>query len=561
MFFRILLMLLFISSSANAATYSYYFASSGTDTPVTGGCDDSGDPCSTLAHLNTLIDALSVNDEVYAYFNRGDTWLYDTDAVGATAVLGITVTSSNPIVHFGAYGTGNRPIFDGGVTDFSSVPVHSASPGPAAYNRIFHIERDNCTFFNLEIQNFYGNGIFLKDTDGVDVTFCDIHGIGNSAIAGNASSTRTNSEIAYNTIHTGGQLELYAKSGTLEWTGSIVNRTSSGSGHSSGHHIHHNLIYNIQGEGIITQSEDGYNPTIVEFNVIGDTCSTAIVNEPTNVDFGTSIVRYNIVTHSDYATSDYSLCDCATCGDGRPVGTRWYDDTVGGDNSSGVMEIYGNVFINLWYGIRFFNPEDTGNTMSSVKIYNNTVIDSHVANYTFNHPDDAGTGYFYNNASVLYDQAGSTHISDSGVFPNAHWNIGHNAFWTTGGSPSVDVNWQTNYVTGDPLLDGEEVSDIDWDGLTGSYYTAVNASDVYSSDPASSLDGTGFNHGFDDTQLTADHDFASGENSLGENTAPKWIGAIITASSGSEPAGGPTVNTNFGLPGITLFGSSGSTGF
>ena len=135
------------------------------------------------------------------------------------------------------------------------------------------------------------------------------------------------------------------------------------------------------------------------------------------------------------------------------------------------MQIYGNVIINNKIGIWVFNSQGTEeDKFGPVKIYNNTIIDSHVANFRAYNFSQFTDMKIYNNASILYDQTGANHVQDgSGSYP-AGWTIDNNAFWTTGGSPTVRSNWRKNYVTSDPKLPGEEVYHIDWDGQTGATY-------------------------------------------------------------------------------------------
>ena len=172
---------------------------------------------------------------------------------------------------------------------------------------------------------------------------------------------------------------------------------------------------------------------------------------------------------SDWSTHDYDNILNGLGGD--PIATRVFDETRGkGDNSNSDVQIYGNIIINYEVGIWIFCPDGTEvDTFGSVKIYNNTIIDSHITNFRVFNQKIFPDVKIYNNASILYDRVGSIHVQD-GAESYSGWTIDNNAFWTTGGAPNVDSDWRTNYVTSDPKLPGEEVYHIDWDGQTGATY-------------------------------------------------------------------------------------------
>ena len=120
---------------ANAATYNWYFSNDATGNPA--GNDISGDgsiahPWKTLTKAQNQINSLRYNDTVNLFFDRGDTWNFDTGAVSTTHTYGLTIDSTDPTVHIDAYGAGNKPIFDGLVTDFSTASSHNATTGPLA---------------------------------------------------------------------------------------------------------------------------------------------------------------------------------------------------------------------------------------------------------------------------------------------------------------------------------------------------------------------------------------------------------------------------------------------
>ena len=332
---------------AYAATYNYYFSDDATGNAIgsdTTGDGSIGNPWKTLSKLDTVINFLNSDDIVNAYFDRGDTWTWDSDVTGA--LIGQSITSSNPIVNIDAYGTGNAPIFDGTVTDFSTVPVHNASIGPYKWSRFFHIGRDGCSISNIEISGVYGHGIYILGADNFTLTNSVIHDFGSRAISTASNGTSLNHTVSSNTFHTGQQLFLNSK--TTDWSAAIQ-LGGVGSVVNGGNTISHNLIYDIMGEGIIAHN------SIIEYNIIGDTCSTGIMMGTHQNIAGTAVSRYNLLTFSDYDTSDYDFCYLAT-GSGKPVGIRIYDDEVGGDNSGADFQVYGNITINRQVGFWFFSP-------------------------------------------------------------------------------------------------------------------------------------------------------------------------------------------------------------
>ena len=158
LYLYIILLLIFLSTSAWGATYTAYFADDGTD-DIVGTWDDTecteGDPCNTLTEAQKVVDDLTSDDTVTLYFARGDTWTIDT---GQNNIL--TVDSSDPIVNIDAYGSGDRPIFDGEISDFTTV-TESGTDGYYFYRLVFLFERNNCSIKNIEIKRIYGTAIRL----------------------------------------------------------------------------------------------------------------------------------------------------------------------------------------------------------------------------------------------------------------------------------------------------------------------------------------------------------------------------------------------------------------
>jgi hypothetical protein len=155
-------------------------------------------------------------------------------------------------------------------------------------------------------------------------------------------------------------------------------------------------------------------------------------------------------------------------------------DSPDGDNSNGLVEVYGNVVINRDIGIKAFN----GDGLAEVRIYNNTVIDSEGANYSIENADEFLSGYLYNNLSYMEDRNNATHARwNSGSARN--WIVSNNHFYGGGVADcdndyQVASNWTSNCVNGDPKLPGG-----DWTNRSGTnYYKSIKFSDVIPSEPS-----------------------------------------------------------------------------
>ena len=445
-----------IIGSASATTYNWYFATAGDDTTGDGSI---GDPWETVAKADTKVNDANSGDIVYLYFNRGDTWTANTAAVSTESCYGVDVGSADPIVHINAYGGGNIPIFDGLVSDFSSVPEHNSTTGPVRWNSIFEINRHDCTVQNVEIKQVYGSGIQIKDANELVVSNSYIHDIGSFAMGSNTNFDAINLTADSCTVHTIQELYRYGK--RSGWGGGIQFANNQLEGNGSV--IKNCVVYDIYGEGLIIPNG------IAEYNIVANTWSVAIDLSPYKMDAENTTVRYNLIIMEDWSTHIYDQ--------NLVTGIRVFDEQIQGDNSNGNMFIYGNTVINYGIAFKMYNDlTQTSGPYNSVHVYNNLFIDSHTANTRIsdhNTPPSVinltADFQYYNNVLILYDQTGSSHVTDS--IDSAYFGaatIENNSYWTTGGSPTVDSNWDTNYTTTNPLLPGEP--SVDWDGQTGADY-------------------------------------------------------------------------------------------
>jgi hypothetical protein len=534
-----------------AATTNYYFANNGSDANTP--CTSLDSPCKTLGKAQAIIDSKSSGDTVNLYFNRGDIWSMDTAAVSKTSVYGLDVTSSSPVVHIDAYGSGDKPVFDGGVTDFSNVPSHNASTGPLMWNNVFRIMQDNSSVKNIKITNSYGIAISLGSNidygDYITIEGCEISYFGFIGISSSANYGTQNSIITKNLIHDGGNLYMNGKTPGPDWGYAItVAPVWATSRAASGNTISYNVIYNEAGEGIHG------NGATVEYNIVGDTGSVGIYCNPFRQTATDHIIRYNLVMMS----SEYTYRGVPKV---AHDGIEIRDEGAGGDNSNATVQVYGNIVINRKTGIKF----DTGQgsePWGEVRIFNNTLIDNSTYNlYIGSYNAIAeGHGFIYNNASILYDQTGSVHALDhkEPADFSAYWTVDNNAFWTAGGSPTVKVHWRMNYVTTDPKLAGEERgSPLDWDGQSGAtYYKDITFADVTPNiDSALINAGRTLGAGYETKFLTYGTDFSRLPDMptfqlASQPNSAKWsIGAITI---GGTPISGPTMSAPQGISIVRL---------
>lgn len=475
-----LLVIFIFPSWVQAATYKFYFSSGAGGNPV--GNDSSGDgsqsnPWKSLSKAQQKINSYNSTDIVYLYFDRGDSWTWDSSAVKKTLAK-FYIKSTNPVVHIDAYGSGGRPIFDGLVNDFSSVPSHNVTTGPFSWNRFFDIDKTNCSISNIEIKRVYGHGIFLKEAHNFTLSHCYIHDFGVSAIVPIGGNIALHGcTAAFNTIHTGQQLYRYDKKNG--WGGGLVFTTPSQYSASYDNHVHHNVIYDIYGECITS------NSGIMEYNVVGD-CGSVALNIPAHgYDFPEAVVRYNYVVYSNHAKSAYIRHD-----NGMKACVRVHDEAQGGNNNSGLIEIYGNVFVNYPTGIQMVCSEeslsgglmdqcDAQAAIGNVKIHHNLIIDPQLSGIRTNTSKPpytiANNLELHDNSIVFFDRSGtdSDFVRDNDLLPVDGWSVYNNHYWSLGESPIVPTEWKKNYNTQDPLLRGE--STVSWTSLTGpSYYLSIN---------------------------------------------------------------------------------------
>ena len=453
----IILLILFVAVSAHGATYNYYFSDDAAGNAA--GDNTTGDgtienPWKTLQKAEDVMKVLADTDVVNLYFDRGDTWNFATNVVE-----NFSVETGDPVVHIKAYGSGDRPVFQGDISDFSAAD----DDGDNSYNRwnrVFQIEVDDCSIDNIEIKDAYGDAITLEGIDGFTLSNSVIHNVGYSFLKADDSAQNITAE--HNILYDGQLLHLNSKLLSDFW-GNGISFFNQGGGPYSGNTIQYNLIYNVGGEAI-----SAVNSTI-QYNVIGNSSSIALDLSTANWDAGTTIARHNFIVMSDWSSGSGLAHE--TVG-GPPDGIRVFDESNctsvpctgptggSGDNSGADIQIYGNVIINRGYGIRVYSNDDTGNPFGAVKIYNNLVIDSHWANILIADPEEFTNLYLYNNIFVFYDNGGDNVPHTTSFTPEAGWDISNNLFYAASGSHTVDSDFDTGKVTTDPTLPGNAALDF-----------------------------------------------------------------------------------------------------
>lgn len=475
------------SADFGPGKHHYYVSRTAAGSPQ----GDDTNPGTEAAPLRLFSAALSKAhthapaDMVFLHFDRGDQW--DFDSV-VTDTVKFTIAATAPKIVFTTYGTGEDPVFFGGVNDFASVPeTHSIDPESdfQHYVRFMDLKRDGIDFHNLHFDGWYANILVLYSSNGNRFLHCTFSNFGGNAIVSRYQNGTEDNELAYCLIHHG--QEMYHHGKRTGW-GAAINFEASGFGEDSmcrNNHMHHNVVYDIYGEGL-----NGSN-SIIEYNVVGNTGSVALNCAAHDYDQLTSIIRYNLVVGDQ--TSDYWHCP-----GGGGAAIRAFDEDAGGNNNSAHIQIYGNVIINRRMGVRLYcnhgcadvsEGAQLQNIFGRLDIYNNTVIDCTHGNFVLNGPAinnaagvEVGTaddlvqvGHFYNNVSVLYDRttAGQTRlISDNYVGALSRWTIDRNLFWDAqagpGSQPAVEDSWGGGKIQVDPAFPGEPT--FSWTGQAGEGY-------------------------------------------------------------------------------------------
>ena len=488
---KLIYILIFLSClpmMASGAEYTYYFKDDG----LTGAqdCDTPAGACKCLSQyqdgcdsgdtdMEDLITAASTGDVVNLLLFMDDTFSFETGTETTQTKYIFDTANADPHVKVDLYNPGggsSNPIIDGGVPDFSDPGVlehNENGSGPLAWNYLFKFAKNgNATTYssvkNIHFQNFYGRAIGLGDSsNGADYFVAEsnvFHNYGMAVIGGHVTHNSRHCTLQYNLVYDGSMLFFHGLDNGLQWPPAIV---FGGSGQNTitaavDNYVAYNVLYNIAGEGINNAGGT------TEYNLIGDTSSAAIHGGPQRqtVD-GTTIMRYNFITMSN--SSAYKVL-ANTSYDGIDT----HDEDEGGSNVNLAVEIYGNIIINRQTGIWLYeggevDSSGTPEPFKSIKVFNNTVIDSEANNIRIYDCDQlvdgAGKGYIYNNAFIYYNHTDPViHTQDlrDCAALTTYFTIANNAYWDeTAGDEGVveasgtewhagveNVNWYSGNSVG-----------------------------------------------------------------------------------------------------------------
>lgn len=456
MYLRIvMLIILLFPVCAEASTYTWYFSddaagnAAGNDTTGNGTI---GSPWKSLSKAQDMLDTLTNSDTATLYFDRGDTWSitqgyrsnYGTRITlesypsGWTDRFDAVLWHDAGTVTLDAYGTGDRPIFDGGETWGETYP-RAFSGRDLTDAVILMKDRGECTIRNLEIRNFFADLIRLYGAvDNVliednKLTYAGTAGIRDGGItSAKHNITVQNNEVGYTAL-------LYFKysNPSSDWCGAIHFIGGGESGAGAGVYdvvIKDNTVYRAGGEGIVACSFEG-STVLIEGNIVSDTGHISVFSPTMQLDGGVSIIRNNIIywtaegRNLGYDSAGLyvydEVCDSGSCDQNAPGDTY-------GDNSTAYHLIYNNLIVGGSYGIWIMPSEDP---WGYIGIFNNTFIDNTYSVRIGYNPSGSDVDIF-DNTFIKYDLTGS-HIYNPGSYAMTGWTWGPNHWYggTLPGSP------------------------------------------------------------------------------------------------------------------------------
>ena len=418
---------LFISATAESGTYTVYVDTNVTDTytnsaspdcsiysPSSGNCGGgSAKAYRTLRDVNAFLNNLGTNDTATVYFKRGNRWIFTSNSD--------SIKINSPNVTLDAFGSGEKPVFDGngqypeGVTG-SSVPYgYAISVGASAI-------ASNISIKNLRIVNMYpGGGIIFSGSKAGKyftgpglIKGCEFENLGWAAIniyrVPNSGGAPTAIKIENNSMT---KINEYVRQVKIRGWPQVINTND---GYSFGHECRRNVIYNNYGEGIGAQ---GF--AIIEYNVISDSKAPSIYKDAGYTGDGSdfsNVIRYNLI----WGDSD------GLYGGGE---IRIDDESTQGANTGNTTDIYGNIVVGAYAGISLLNNVTPASNWGAIKIYNNTFIDNKF-NFRGGEIQNFNHVTIENNKSIIN--------------PDAESSCAHKSFW---GSSFATWVWGANYWYGD----------------------------------------------------------------------------------------------------------------
>jgi len=213
----------------------------------------------TMQDVNAFIETLGGDDKATIYFQRGDTWVIQTE----TAVLNVSTEN----ITISAFGSGDRPIFDGNnMTKF----------GEGRTQPLVQVSAAGAVVEYVTIQNAYGSGIRFDQTVDGTLRHSKIDMMGNAAVELFKSDNIT---VEHCQISRAGYHGDQGPEPIYAFHPQAINANDNWSDNCT---FRYNYIYNNWTEGI------GANSHTVEYNLIG----ASIGSGNSNLDLRLLILRH-----------------------------------------------------------------------------------------------------------------------------------------------------------------------------------------------------------------------------------------------------------------------------
>ena len=265
------------TSTAPAANTHYISSTSGSDTnPGT-----QAQPWKTIKEVNSVVSSFKPGDSVL--FKRGDTWLLNSGGEAGSLV----VTASG--IAFGAYGSGNDPVFDGSaMTDSGTMSLGEIVIGSVS----------NVVVQNLELKNAIKQQISIgaksATSNHITVQNCIIHDnrttdftlvyVENDVAVGTVNNITIANNLIYNSAWnairiTGGVTTVSIYGNTIHDFAHDGIDTLPSSNNNNGGVIYGNTIYNI---GTTAGGEGMYLPAVSNFEIYNNSVNNATLVGPSD---------------------------------------------------------------------------------------------------------------------------------------------------------------------------------------------------------------------------------------------------------------------------------------
>jgi len=417
-----------IGESVSAATY--YVANTGNDNcSGTAQTLGSSGTCAwkTLAKVNGR--TFSPGDSIL--FKRGDTW-------NERLIIPSSGTAGNPIT-FGAYGTGNKPVFDG-----TGVVI------PHWRGLIFGDTKNYITVTDIRVQNSgigigstvenYGIGFY--GGTGITVQNCEVYNVDSYGIFANTSSNvrYLNNDVSRASCYSWGeQITVSVVNGfEIAYNKSHDDCPNGGGGGGSGIDakggssngtIHHNEVYNLTTPLAVGIYVDAWDATTHNVQVYNNYVHNIAGGGGLSVGAEAGGTIYDITFHHNIVTNaqdGFTMHDEGTTG-GPVYNIYFYNNTLY-LNGKADQDWHGGVRIldSLLStgGVTFKNNIIANSYNYQIGYYHSLVqLTDIVANYNVIYGINSG-GYAYN--------SGTNTITSNPLFVNA---AGNN-FTLQSGSPA-----------------------------------------------------------------------------------------------------------------------------